>query len=347
MNILTAEEVKGIEQFFQLSQENLLKIMGRYLKSKYETVYYTKEYVAAVGDIPVALVAHLDTVFDKPPVDIFYDRVKNVMWSPDGLGADDRAGVYAIVQLIKKGLRPTIIFTTDEEKGALGAEALIMDHPTAITDLKYIVQLDRRGNSDCVFYNCNNLEFEDFIEEYGFVTTYGSFSDISVICPAWGIAGVNLSIGYVDEHSYSELLYVGSMLATIKKVEKMLKEAKLEKIKSFEYIPLITMPVSGSNYDFGWDPSYGIGKNLWKSWHMNKDEVDICAHCHKQDYEHNLVPVKDLGGNSIFMCADCIVNCNYVGWCLNCGEAYVLTAEDQDKDRAVCYDCEGEINGNN
>ena len=23
--------------------------------------------------------------------------------------------------------------------------------------------------------------------------------------------------------------------------------------------------------------------------------------------------LKDLGGNSIFMCADCIVNCNYVG----------------------------------
>ena len=91
----------------------------------------------------------------------------------------------------------------------------------AITDLNYIIQLDRRGSNDCVFYECNNPEFVEYVEAFGFVTAHGTFSDISTICPSWGIAGVNLSIGYIDEHSYSEILYVGNMLATIGKVEKM------------------------------------------------------------------------------------------------------------------------------
>ena len=129
MKILKATEVKSIEQFFQLKQENLLKIMDKYLKTKYKKVYSTKEYIFAVGNIPVALVAHLDTVFPTPPTNIFYDRVKNVMWSPDGLGADDRAGIYSIVQLLKRGHRPSIILTTDEEKGALGASAIVRDFP--------------------------------------------------------------------------------------------------------------------------------------------------------------------------------------------------------------------------
>ena len=112
MKILKPVEVKSIEQFFQLTQASLLKIMGRYLESKFEKVYRTQEYIVAVGDIPVAIVAHLDTVFTTPPENIFYDRVKNVMWSPDGLGADDRAGIWAIIKIIKTTkLRPHIIFT--------------------------------------------------------------------------------------------------------------------------------------------------------------------------------------------------------------------------------------------
>ena len=93
----------------------------------------------ATGDIPIALVAHMDTVFKKPPEEIFFDQKHNVMWSPQGLGADDRAGVFAIVQIVRSGLKPHVIFTTDEECGALGAMALAkLDCP--FTELKYLIQ---------------------------------------------------------------------------------------------------------------------------------------------------------------------------------------------------------------
>ena len=344
MQILKPAEVKSIEQFFQLRQDKLLQVMYKFLKTKYEKVYCTKDYIVAVGDIPVALVAHMDTVFTAPPDNIFYDRVKNVMWSPDGLGADDRAGVYSIVQILKQGLKPTVIFTTDEEKGALGASALVGDFPIAPTELKYIIELDRRGSVDCVFYDCDNPTFEEYVEGFGFVTAWGTFSDISIICPAWEVAGVNLSIGYEDEHSYTEILYVGRMLSTIKKVITMLQDASID-MEKFEYIPLeyskFFSKVYGGYgcayaYDDSWDPSWGITKDEWKAWHIGED-IKECETCGKKDLEYNLFPVKDLGHGTAFLCSDCLSNDEDIAWCKRCGEPFVMLANETNKQ--YCYDC--------
>lgn len=148
------------------------------------------------------------------------------MWSPQGLGADDRAGVFAIITLIRKGYRPSIVFTMGEEIGGLGAMALITDYPTCpIQDLKYIIELDRAGEKDCVFYQCDNQNFTDYVSSFGFEEAHGTFSDISTIAPAWEVAAVNLSIGYEDEHSKVERLYINDMEDTINKVSKMLDDA--------------------------------------------------------------------------------------------------------------------------
>lgn len=340
MRALNPAELKSIEQFFQLTQESLLKVMSKYLKTKYDKVYISNDYLMAIGNISVAVVAHLDTVFTTPPENIFYDRVKNVMWSPEGLGADDRAGVYAIIQLLKRGLRPTVIFTTDEEKGALGASALIGNFPEAPVELNYIIQLDRRGSVDCVFYDCDNPTFESYVESFGFVTAYGTFSDISVICPAWEVAGVNLSIGYIDEHSYSELLYIGNMLSTIDKVAKMLKD--ISNSEKFEYIPAYKNYKMAFGYnskeDYGWDPSYGVSKQLWRSWHT-PNSMCKCGHCNIEDYEYNLIPVKQKTGDIIFICSSCINNMENVDWCHYCGEPFIIDTKCTTEARYLCSDC--------
>lgn len=340
MNKLKSAELKAIEHFFQLSQENLLKVMCKYLKSKYETVYCSQHYVVAIGDIPVGLVAHLDTVFKSPPTDIFYDAAKNVMWSPEGLGADDRAGVYSIIQILKSGLKPTVIFTTDEEVGGIGASKLVEDFPTCPTELKYLIELDRRGSVDCVFYDCDNEDFREYVEKFGFVTAWGTFSDISIICPVWKAAGVNLSIGYLNEHSYSEVLYIGHMKATIRRVVEMLKD--VDNTESFKYIPTI---YAYNNYfinkyggwnteDYGWDPSYGISKSTWMAWHQPESAVN-CISCGNLEHEDNLYPVKNVTGETIFICPDCLAMDPNAHWCRNCGEAFLTLGED----REYCYDC--------
>ena len=57
-----------------------------------------------------------------------------------------------------------------------------------------------------------------------FVETWGTFTDISYLCPAWGVAGVNLSVGYEDEHSAIETLHVNAWQATFEKVKNILSE---------------------------------------------------------------------------------------------------------------------------
>lgn len=319
MRILKENDFKTFEQLCGLSQTSLKKTMGKYLRSKYDKVVETKDYIYSEGNIPIALVAHMDTVFPRPAQEVYYDRQKNVIWSPDGLGADDRAGIFAIIQIIKMGFRPHIILTTDEEKGALGADKLAMIE-CPFKDLRYIIQLDRRGAIDCVFYSCDNIEFIDYIEAFGFAEAIGSFSDISVICPAWKIAGVNLSIGYRDEHSVSEVLFVGYMLNTIDKVVRMLQETEIPK---FEYVPLA--------YDTN------SAKDIWFRWVSSKTNPDD-KHCHvcQRDFlPEELIPVSMLDGTRQYFCIDCVAD--KVEWCNCCGEAYELSSKNAKT--GLCEDC--------
>ena len=147
MKTFTASEYKLFEQLVGLRQAALKKVLANCLKRYYPAVVETGDYIYCEGTIPIALVAHMDTVFKDPATEVFYDTRKNVVISPQGLGADDRAGVFAILRVVQAGLRPHIIFTTDEEKGCLGAEKLSsLDCP--FDDLRYIIELDRRGADD-------------------------------------------------------------------------------------------------------------------------------------------------------------------------------------------------------
>ena len=324
MKTFKNSELKTFEQLASLKQSSLKKVLASFLKKHYPKVIHTKEYIFAEGDIPIALVAHMDTVFKAPPEEIFFDPVKNVMWSPDGLGADDRAGVFAIVQIIRSGLKPHVIFTTDEEIGGLGASKLAeLDCP--FSDLKYVIELDRKGSNDCVFYDCENPKFTEYVESFGFEYSFGSYTDICEFCPTWKIAGVNLSIGYRDEHSVSEVLFVGRMYSTIEKVKKMLADA-VNLTEPFEYIP------SPTRYNY----AYGMNWYDWGSSVYGHD-VSKCRQCKKYFMEEELFPVVMLDKTTAFFCPDCLVD--HVAWCKECQSAYQKYSPEAPSE-GICPLCE-------
>ena len=318
MRTLNANDYKIFKHLVSLKQSGLFKTMETFLRRKYETVVSTKDYIYTIGDIPVTLVAHLDTVFTNPPKTIYCDQQENVLWSPEGLGADDRAGVFAIVKIVQAGLKPHIIFTTNEELGGVGAAALVKQIPHPFAEMKYIIQLDRHGDCDCVFYDCDNKDFIKYIEQFGFIENQGSFSDISEICPVWKIAGVNLSIGYRDEHSISETLHVTPFLATIDRVINMLKD--VENAPTFKYIPSFS-------YAYGWNKTY---KNAWLT-----DDTLRCVKCKHYFSEYELFPVKCKDGKTRFYCPDCMTN---IPWCIICGQPYEPNPKKPSK---ICSDCRG------
>ncbi|MEG0153725.1 MAG: M28 family peptidase, partial [Cellulosilyticaceae bacterium] len=171
MTMLSNKELELFKSILGCRQGGLKKSMEEFLVKLYgkKSVIIEKEYIVAIGDIPVGLVAHLDTVHKTPAYQVFYDKDENVLWSPQGLGADDRAGVYAIVELLTRDYKPTVIFTTDEEKGGLGASALVSDFPKPPFEVNYLIELDRQGGNDSVFYECANQDFERYINRFGFL----------------------------------------------------------------------------------------------------------------------------------------------------------------------------------
>ena len=229
-----------IKEILKFTQDELRNKISTELNKYYKEVITTTEYVAARGEIPIVLVAHLDTVFDERTrhnMLIVEDKEKGILWSPEGLGTDDRAGVAMILTSLEKtNLRPHILFTTDEETLATGAMAVasLEMKEKLFGKVSYLIELDRQGYKESVFYNCNNPKFEKFINSFGFETEVGTFTDISIICPKWKIAGVNLSVGYYYEHSFIEHFYLGAWIDTLHKVIKMLK---INNNQIWKYIP--------------------------------------------------------------------------------------------------------------
>ena len=324
MKVLNEREYGLLERIVSLSQTELKATLAQYLKGKYKKVIVEKEYIVAEGNIPVALVAHMDTVFYNQPSEIYYDQRKAIMWSPDGLGADDRAGIFAILQIIADGYRPHIILTTDEERGGLGAQALAKKK-CPIEFLRFMIQLDRKGSNDCVFYECLNPEFIKFIEHFGFAEAVGSFSDISFLMPAWKICGVNLSIGYKDEHTIAETLNVHWMFKTISKVEDILEEVRKHDCPQYEFREI------GNKLQ-----DYYSFMRPYETYDDTYDTGTPCECCGKYFFDFELFPTKSKKKHkTVYYCPDCAVD--KVEWCEECGHPYELI--DPEDDMGYCPDC--------
>ena len=283
----------NIFDILRLTQEQLLRyVVCRLEERGYgNNLYLSDQYVFATGDIPVLLVAHLDTVHKDLP-EIYYDRKKDVIWSPQGIGGDDRCGVYAILKIIEK-LKPYVLFTTDEEIGGLGATAFTKQIDMTLTyPINFIIEIDRRGFNEAVFYDCGNTQFQNFILKYGFTEDLGSFSDISILSPAFDIASVNLSAGYYNEHTNHEYIVLADLRHTIEKVKQILKSNEIDTYfdykeiqYSYKYLPKendvyddITWELEDDFYELSpvqWREKYGTEKpftynELWNLY--NKKE---------------------------------------------------------------------------
>lgn len=199
-----------------------------YLHSKLTDAGYTDitngdGFLYAKGNHPVLLVAHMDTVHQFHVRDIIWSDDHNICSSPQGLGGDDRCGVYMILRIIKE-IKCSVLFVEDEEIGCIGAQKFCKAWKGTL-DVNYIIEFDRRNARDAVYYELDNPEFEQFITESSgghFKTAIGSVSDISYIAPHFGIAAVNLSCGYYKEHKPDTYVVISEMLDNINKAKQII-----------------------------------------------------------------------------------------------------------------------------
>lgn len=216
-------------------------------------------FLYAKGNIPVLLTAHMDTVHKEKCRDVVIENKngKTVISSPQGIGGDDRCGVYIITKIITKtNLRPYILFCEDEEIGRVGASKFCRtNYIKDLDEVKFMIELDRMNANDAVFYDCDNPDFTEFIlDNTNYIEDWGSFSDISELMPESEAAGVNLSCGYYNPHTTDEYVVFEEMLHTMEVTKLLIELANEDTIPTYNFIE------ARYNFRDGWYESWG---NAW------------------------------------------------------------------------------------
>ena len=250
-------EPKGIKKitnkaFIDICKFEKCELKGylkKELKKYYKRVISKDGFLYATSEKlgnKIVLTAHMDTTPSvdygkrKMVKDVYEYEDENgntIVHSPQGIGGDDRCGVYMIMEILKRTeLRPTIVFCEDEEIGSEGSDKFVRtEYIDELRDKLFVIELDRRGSNDAVFYDDDNLDFQRYIQDVtGYELEFGSFSDICNICPECGVSGVNLSCGYYNEHHAYEKVCLEEMERTLNTTINLIRKGIEDNIR-FEY----------------------------------------------------------------------------------------------------------------
>lgn len=160
------------------------------------------------------------------------DGRQNVKWDADGnivslnegkpgqcLGADDGAGMWLLLEMLKENRPGLYIFHRGEEKGGVGSRWLLKNTPQLLEGIQYAVAFDRHSLTSIITHQggmrCCSDDFAHalgaaLIDGYA-LDDGGSFTDTKVyvdIVPEC----TNVSVGYYDQHGPRETLDVRQCL---------------------------------------------------------------------------------------------------------------------------------------
>lgn len=250
--------MKKFKKFCRMDQPSLKKYLRKLLENKYDEVVCEDGFLYAKGDgaSPILLTAHMDTVHKELPKSIqtYENKEGNtVITSPQGIGGDDRCGVWIIYKILTETkYRPSILFCEDEEIGGVGSGKFVKTkYIEDFENLKYLLELDRANEFDAVYYDCGNEEFQQYIEDTtGYKEAYGSFSDIGHLSPECDKASVNLSCGYYQQHTKSEFVVYEEMRATKNVVITLLSDAS--DCPAFDYQEITYNSYKYNRYNNAW-----------------------------------------------------------------------------------------------
>lgn len=184
----------------------------------------TKPFIDGAGNLiyeiggvsPLVFSAHVDTVHRESGVQpLCVDLELQYIWKEDGepLGADDAAGCWMLVELIKADVPGMYIFHQGEEKGGIGSR-YISDHKKHFfKDKNIAIAFDRRKQGSIITEmsagrTCSDefgtalaelLAMGHKIDNTGSFTDTANYRKLVAEC-------TNISIGYDDEHTGRETL---------------------------------------------------------------------------------------------------------------------------------------------
>lgn len=178
-----------------------------------------------IGQSPILWSAHCDTVHKiAGRQTVHYDRhedrivlSKRSRVTSSCLGADDSAGVFLLVSMIRANVPGHYVFHFAEEIGGIGSSDLAEHDPASLSESTIAIALDRRGTGHVIthqYFRCCSDTFAlslalalnvhglDYApNDTGTFTDTANYTAIVREC-------TNLSVGYAHAHSADESLDV-------------------------------------------------------------------------------------------------------------------------------------------
>lgn len=242
--------------------------------------YYDKkgDFMFGLIDVPKAdnspittiFSSHLDTVESKLGTNIIINSVREgkpvVKALNSILGADDAAGVYVMLEMVKRNVSGRYMFFVGEECGSIGSRFAVKEYAHLFVGINRAIAIDRKGTGDVVITQhvgeCASPELGlalaealSFDNDYKYATCTGVFTDTAEMI---GLVPecINISAGYYGEHNKQECLDVNYLMRLIEQLA----------VLDWDALPTVRKPVSARQYndfdyayeDYGWKKSYAV-----------------------------------------------------------------------------------------
>lgn len=216
-------------------------------------MYFTK----GKCDTYPCIVAHLDQVQHIHSSDFTTFVHDGVIygWSPskkqqEGLGADDKNGVWIALKCLQRFDTIKVAFFNSEEIGCVGSASADLKF---FEDCRFIVQPDRRGAHDLITeISWSDICSEEFKEDldadlYGYVATSGLMTDVLELSERGvGLSCINVSCGYYDPHTNKETTNIVDLVNCYNFVAHIIE--KCQKVYPHKYEQYSYSHSSSSNY---------------------------------------------------------------------------------------------------
>ena len=144
-----------------------------------------------------------------------------------GIGADDKNGIWICLKCLKEFDTMKCVFFVGEETGCLGSSHADMSF---FDDCRYVLQCDRKGNSDMVTHYCGNtLCSDDFLldvspDKFAYRQSEGLITDVITLKnKGLKVSCANLSCGYYHAHTPHEFTCVEDLMKCYEFVRHIIK----------------------------------------------------------------------------------------------------------------------------
>ena len=187
------------------------------------------------SDAYPCLAAHMDQVQKNHSKDFEAIETKDYIFGfskkckqQQGLGADDKVGVWVNLKCLQKFDHIKAVFFVAEETGCQGSGQCDM---AFFEDCRFVIQCDRRNGNDLItsiggwtqlcspeFVKDIKPELFGYREEQGLITDVGELKDRGL-----KVSALNLSCGYYSPHTDHEFVIKGEVLNCLHFVEHIIE----------------------------------------------------------------------------------------------------------------------------